>query len=214
MKHIVAENIVIDIDGVLAEFNRPFAALLAKAANIPASTFTFTQWDWDRQAGVPDACIDHVWKSITEGEWSPAVWEFWSELQPRTGARELLHWITSHPLFYTPHFVTARNPALYNVTHEWLTRVFNLRHPRLIMSPNKDHICAGLEATYFVDDKYATCVDVHRMCGAYTVVCLLDASYNRPAHADHHLHRLSSLREFLELLKSHARGWGAVLEDY
>ncbi len=202
-------NVVIDVDGVLADFNTPFAKKLSEVSGISLDQFTFTEWHWYRKTGIDKALVTQVWDEICEPN-SYAAADFWLNLAPTRDAYQLIRWICDRPLEYTPYFVTARSPVLYDFTFDWLKDYFDLDRPRLIMSEHKGLICSGLDATHFIDDKYDNCLNVLRMRGTSTLVCVLDQPYNKPPDAHHYIRRLPSLRAFLELLKRHASGRGEV----
>jgi len=207
------KNVVIDIDGVLAEFNIPFAKRLSDASGIPLEQFTFTEWHWYRKTGIDKQLVTEVWDSICDPLNAKEQFAFWHSLRALPWARELIKWFVQHPLEYTPHFVTARSPILHEVTYLWLKDTLHVRNPRLIFSDEKGYICAGLNATHFIDDKYDNCLNVLRMRGTRTLVNVLDQPYNQRENETPYIHRLSSLREFLELLEDDARGGSEVLKD-
>lgn len=199
------DNVVIDVDGVLADFNTPFAQMLSDLSSIPRDQFTFTEWHWYKKTGISSKVVSAAWDHITDLSNPVAMRRFWGGLSPLPGAQELIEYLDWSRNF-TPHFVTARHPNLYRITYEWLRTIFDIPYPQLIMSEHKGLICGGLGATHFIDDKYDNCLNVLRMRGTETLVCVLDQPYNRPPNADPYIRRLSTLREFLQLLESHASG--------
>lgn len=206
------KNVAIDIDGVLADFNTPYAQMLSDLSSIPLEQFTFTEWYWYKKTGIDPKIVSAVWDSITDSTNPVMLRKFWGGLSPLPGALDLAEYLDNNR-HYSPYFVTARHPNLYRVTYEWLRNILGIHYPQLIMSEHKGLICGGLDATHFIDDKYDNCLNVLRMRGTSTVVCVLDQPYNQPPNAHHYLRRLSSVCEFLELLKNDASGGCQVPQD-
>lgn len=195
------KNVIFDIDGVLADFNTPFAKLLSERSGIPLDQFTFTEWYWYRKTGIDKKLVRQAWDDVVN---NPA--DFWLNLKLINSPQTALDIMEIEDLGLEPVFVTARNPKLRAITNEWLYERLGIRNPYLILSPKKGHICEALDAIAFLDDKYDNCLDVLRMRGTKTLVALRDQPYNRSTPPDPYLHRLSGVREFCQLLADKTPG--------
>lgn len=195
-------NVVIDIDGVIGDFNTPFAKKLSEFSGIPLDQFTFTEWYWYEKTGISKKLVSKAWDSIIEDP--VGRWDFWfHRVAALPEVVDPLKDLIDSPIF-NPIFVTARNPRTYVATYEWLRNRFGFPYPQLIMSQRKGFICEALNAFAFIDDKYENCLDVLRMRGTSTLVALCDQPYNRSKVLHPYMHRLSGMHEFLAFIGDRA----------
>ena len=165
----------IDCDGVLADFNTPFIALVKEQTGIelpaPSATYPNT-WNYHRAAGVNAKQDAQLWAYIKESD-------FWETLPPTKdcaaaiarlrecrGEGDEIYFITSRPGKYAKH-----------LTEFWLDAQ-GYECPTVLISSDKGPVCQGLEVDVFVDDKIDNCNEVADCCDDARVF-LLDAPYNR-----------------------------------
>lgn len=166
-------------DGVLADFNSSFIALIKQQTGIelpPVGPNYPDVWAYHRAGGVTPAQDKLLWKHIkTSG--------FWDTLDALPSATEAIQRLDV--LRYSGadvYFITSRpgNFAKY-LTEGWLMR-HGFRYPTVLICNSKGPVAAGLELDAFIDDKTENCLDVARareLCRVF----LVDAPYNKTAQA-------------------------------
>lgn len=178
----------VDIDGVLARFEVPYAKLITKETGliIPVGADGFPQvWDWDKdllvKAGLnPKAVLAKVWEQIkTTG--------FWATLPPFPDAQRALNELTM--LKYAGHdiyFITSR-PGFHAkaLTEEWLQRN-GFSVPTVLIAGDaldKSAIGFGLKLDIFIDDKPENCVFMQQNGPAQCQTYIIDRPYNQALQA-------------------------------
>lgn len=136
----------IDIDGVLADFNRSYVELFAKRGHtvtLPPQT-----WYYPEAQGIPADVIKDVWDEIANSK------NFWTTLSPLASPAErarLFRVNLSHDIY----FITTR--AGVNVkkqTEQWLRVHLDIPSPTVLICPgDKGAVAESLSLDAAIDDR-------------------------------------------------------------
>jgi hypothetical protein len=195
---VTAPTVLIDIDGVLADFNPAFLRLLNLIEGGEPKGFagggpTPTTWAWFEPAGFSKKTVNAAW------EYVKAMPDWWYALRPYAGAIEfvcdLMEARDNGEL--NPYFVTSRpNQAVADATHRWLCSVGASR-PNVIVvngTGKKSHVAQATEATAILDDHGPNFHGLPAPCRSY----LFDRPWNQRDVADH---RITNLTTFLAAVR-------------
>jgi len=181
-------NIGVDIDGVLADFNTPFIALIKKMTGreLPQPSATYPDvWAYHIAGGVTPEENAKLWDYISNSDWV-------TRHQPTpTGeaALEELNFLAATG-YANVYFITNRGGAhAKRQTEAWLT-FYGMKNPTVLIANSdaaKGQLAAGLKLDVFIDDKPENCahvVDATKSVGFFDTdypceVFLVDAPYNR-----------------------------------
>jgi uncharacterized HAD superfamily protein len=176
-------RIGIDLDGVLADFNTPFIALVEKHTGIklPAPSATYPDvWDFHIAGGVTKAQASAMWEDIKTSY-------FWAKQQPVPGALEalkLVNALAQEPYFWNVYFITSRHGERAKwMAEAWLCMA-GIDNPTVLIAHQKGGVVGGLELDAFIDDKPENIRDAYNGTADGNIhLFLVDAPYNRRAHA-------------------------------
>lgn len=143
----MTKRFVIDIDGVLAEFNVAFADLLGADISGRGSDWP-SQWDWPNAIATPEA-IAAAWKEVAEGG---TFWLMLGKLPGTASALQSLQELEEQG--DEVYFVTNRSGNFVKAqTEAWLTRE-GYYHPTVVIaSSGKKGIVQSIHADVMIDDK-------------------------------------------------------------
>lgn len=151
-------TVAIDMDGVLANFNRAFERLLndIHATEIAIPPGGPVVWDWPEHYGWLPTQHHQAWEYIQEnGEW-------WLDLEPTPQADELIDTLVMlRHQDVSIYFVTARKPRALaqEATTAWL-EAHGFPLASVIVQPKgveKPQIFAALGVSIVVEDKPSNC---------------------------------------------------------
>lgn len=184
-------RLVLDVDGVLADFILGFTTLANRMFGTPVYT-TLEQKTWDSYDGLTD---DQSARALDAVKQSPT---FWQELPPIASPDELARLASVAPA-HDLYFVTNRNGVAAKAqTEAWLRR-HGLSMPTVILSDAKGEVAKAVRADILLDDKAGNAVFTQYYSRA-TAVYLIDRPYNRfdPAVLGSKIIRVRTLHEFFE----------------
>ena len=177
-------NLAYDLDGVIADFNTPYSALMQRQSGIqfPPVTDTWPSvWGYDRATLEADgvsradatAIINEVWTEIKNSS-------FWGTLPLLGhGAETLRQARQLRAAGHNIYFITSRPGRFAKLLSEdWLMR-HDVPAPAVFIATNaedKARIGGFLSLDVFIDDKPENCVT---MLGVAHYVYLQDASWNK-----------------------------------
>lgn len=145
----------IDIDGVLADFTYPAAALASQMFGLNVSGHA-THWNWMRDYGLVGEQESAYWKALaTMPEW-------WGNLPILPDAVDVLPRLNylAQTGAADVYFITTRPGAGVKLaTERWLQR-HGMSTPCVLLSKYKGPVAQGLELDVFADDRPENCVDV------------------------------------------------------
>lgn len=149
-------RIGIDIDGVLAQFDPPFAELLTFLTNRPCNVGEPDQWEWPRQHGFSEKEEAAAWDYITAHPTWWATLERYPDAFADLRALEAAGWDL--------YFITARRtPYVKDISAAWLKRVYGLQHPTVLLASQKGLIAKALRLNAFIDDRADMAINVKIM---------------------------------------------------
>ena len=177
---------VIDVDGVLANFNSAFARLLdPDGAIIPVQKGTWPEmWNWPHQY-FPRDYIDEAWERVHASPF------FWQALGEFSWTRKVLAQLTLRCADGEEvYFVTARpGTRVKYQTERWL-RARGYQNPTVIVVPKKKWgVVNDLDADVVVDDKPKILTDIHAHATT-SVRCYLQVHPYNMLFAGEHAERL------------------------
>lgn len=172
-------RIGMDVDGVLADFNSAFTALIRQQTGIDIAHGPEgpSSWHWPGEAGVTKAQENKLWETIKLSH------TFWVSLKPLPGAYEVLRMLDALQGYYhaQTYFITARpGDWAHEQTKRWL-RTWGMVDPQVLIArkpEEKAKVAEGLGLDCVVDDRlenantYATRVPKAN-------VFLIDRPYNQ-----------------------------------
>lgn len=162
---MATERILIDVDGVLADFTNPALQLLEKLTGEAPPADTTTEWD----------LLRNYPKEIQEAFWAGCTTEGWCYSLPiYPGAKEGIHKLQQHLDVY---FVTSpmHGPHWAYERTKWLMHHFGVKSHNVVHT-NAKYLCVG---DYFVDDKDSH-VEIWQR-SHLGIAMLWDAPYNQSA---------------------------------
>lgn len=188
-----------DVDGVLADFNYSYQALIVKQTGM--DLFCYSEgfpdcWDYPERYGYKKEDVNAAWETIKE---SRDFWETLYSLPDRD------HLGPALDLESDVYFVTNRPGYRAKAqTENWL-RQYGIRRPTVLLSSMKGFCALALDLDFYIDDKLENANDVAAMSRANTY--LLDRPYNQGATKTG-VTRVSSLRRAFEDFKDKREPWG------
>ena len=192
----ILKTISIDVDGVLANFTKAFAAKLAEVGCQTPPDFEPTDWNFGGSGATPEQ-LDAAWRLVDKTE------NFWRTLHVYPESVSSLHrWCDSDKAPVDLYYVTSRVPTegatVKQQTEVWLSRCA-LPYGGVVVKPRgvtKMEIYKALGIGWSVDD-YPK--NVRPTLGTGHRGYLLDRPWNQEATD---LPRVKSLAEFLKLVQN------------
>lgn len=191
-------RVALDIDGVLADFNKAFIERIIAVTGkdlFPARPFDIPTWDYPQHYGYTNAECSAVWENIKQDE------TFWYQLFPYDGVPEFLSQLDSgaHDIY----FITSR-PGIRakSQTENWLEfhnfglQTDSFSYPTVLISSDKGGLCKGLDIELYIDDRTENCLDVNHV-SPKTRTIMLARPWNKPLPG---IARIESLKYFFALI--------------
>lgn len=169
-----AMKISIDVDGVLARFDTPFAALLTTLTGKPCEVDEPTCWEWPEQAGFTQEEQASAWRYVADHP------DWWGTLPPYDDS--FVDFKGLQRGGWDLYFVTARRtPFVKGVTEEWLQRHYRISNPTVITTSHKGLIAKALSMDAHIDDSPEMSLDV-KMRSGFTRSYLRVRAHNAHSH--------------------------------
>lgn len=192
-------RIGLDIDGVLADFQSPYQALIVKTTgkdlfhdgddrNPPV-------WEWPQLRGYTNDEIKAIWALIKQSR------TFWYSLPPTPHLATLALMIYELEHKHDVYYVTARvGESAKRQTEAWLTEYLPYNrtgvYPTVLVSSHKGAIANALNFDCYIDDNGDNALDVAST--SLTRSYLLNRPYNRGMILPG-VTRVDSLGEFFDV---------------
>jgi 5'(3')-deoxyribonucleotidase len=169
-------RIGIDVDGVLADFNKMFIKRTIAVTGrdlFPPWPFDIPCWDYPEHYGYSADETSAIWKDIEHDA------TFWYSLDEYPGAfASVLELDRLDALGHDVYFVTSR-PGIKakKQTERWLISR-GIRNPTVLISGAKGVIADVLDLEYYIDDRDKNVLDVAARRGAKTRTYLMNRPWN------------------------------------
>jgi len=179
---------VIDMDGVLADFNAAFARVLdPEGTIIPVKKGTWPEmWNWPHQF-FPREYVDEAWERVHDSPF------FWRDLGEFRWTGKTLHLLgkKQRMLGDEVYFVTARVGTRVKTQTELWLRARGYRNPTVIVvsTMKKWGVVNDLDADVVLDDKPKILTDIHTYATT-SVRCYLQVHPYNMLFAGEHAERL------------------------
>lgn len=191
------KTISIDVDGVLANFTKAFAAKLAEVGCPTPPDFEPTDWDFGGSGATPEQ-IDAAWKLVK------GTYNFWRLAEAYNENRlALMDFCEADKpptdLYYVTSRVATAGNTVKQQTEGWLARQ-GLPYIGVIVKPRgvtKREIYRAVGIDFSVDDYDKNVREAQGLAGHKAF--LLDRPWNQKATD---LPRVKTLAEFLEIVKN------------
>jgi len=157
-------KIGVDVDGVLADFTGHARKLCQRMFNgRPADALVQTGWGFD-SLGISPEQEDEMWRTID------ATRDWWLYLAPLDETHLITPLVKQHEVIFITNRKQGTGLPVEVQTAEWLTRVFNLFHPTVLLSSKKGPLAKALGLDYFIDDRDKNVIEVADAIGPQKVV--------------------------------------------
>lgn len=145
-------RLLIDVDGVIANFNKLFLSCLLEATGIKKKESDVTMWDLEKVLGLTPRQGEQTWNLVNLPGRA-------FQLEPYPGAVEA---IKELDIVTDVYFVTSPVPTSPTWSFDrdkWLQQHFGLHLGGRVVYTHQKHVCTG---AYFVDDKPSNVVTWNR----------------------------------------------------
>ncbi len=168
-------RIGIDVDGVLADFNVNYNALMAKyeGKDLNVPYVEPAEWSYEKALGYSKDAINKAWDEINAPESS-----FWATLPAYPEIHTFVKMIKEMREGNDVYFITTRTGATPKQQTERWFEYYGLYGATVLVSKHKGEVAAGLELDHMIDDKPENCVNVLQSRPQCEVV-LLDRPWNQ-----------------------------------
>lgn len=184
----------IDVDGVLADFNRYFIETIIEHTGedkFPPRPFPIPTWNYPQHYGYTHEQVTSVWNEIKDDRtfwlslpYYPDTLEFLSSLDMARCDGDYVYFITNRP-----------GVEAHGQTAAWLEQC-GYYDPTVLISGEKGLCARALELDLYIDDKWENCLDVRRSrheCQTF----LLSQPWNAEKDAEAcEIRRITSVMEF------------------
>lgn len=191
--------VMVDIDGVLADFIWSFTSLLANLFG-GRPYHTWEQWDWGTINGFTREQVSEAWDTVRG---SRSFWVGVPDLLSSDGVPEVegvrLLWREAVKGHIDLYLVTSRVGSTAKAQTEMWLRERNIYHPTVIVSGLKGFVARGVGATAAIDDSPAQLRSIYEH-SPKTVVSVRDWAYNRCVEG-YVGTRVGSVQEFVKQLE-------------
>jgi uncharacterized HAD superfamily protein len=193
-----------DIDGVLADFNTSFIALVKEVTgkDLFGPGYWPTTWDYPQSVGYTNEECSLAWNRIKTGG------AFWRNLAPLSDTRVLRQWyFEADPVplqreigYHEFYFITSRMGKNVKLqTEEWLDEQMEVAGNTVLISSEKGALCKALKLDFYVDDRAENIKDVETTSPS-TQAYLINQPWNQ--HMSTKI-RINELSEFLKAIDQH-----------
>lgn len=168
------KTIVFDVDGVLANFTKPFTTIGNELFGTPIVDCC-EQPSWDFNEILTRVQQSRVWIVVRR---TP---EWWTSLPPLVSS-DIFHQIESLTAFNEVYFLTNRLSDMRPSGEQTLTwlKCRGISDPRVIVSSRKGEITSALKADFAIEDNWSNACAIHWMAeGCRTF--LIKRGYNEKA---------------------------------
>lgn len=153
----------VDVDGVLADFNRDYIEKVIEVSGrdvFPARPFDIPCWSYPEHYGYTKKEVSAAWEAIKASR------NFWVNLMGYPATEGFLDFLDSIDKDNDVYFVTSRVGVNVKVqTETWLYE-HGMNRPTVLISSEKGLCANALKMDYYIDDKNENCDQVVEVSGA------------------------------------------------
>jgi len=190
----MSKTIVLDIDGVLANFIGPAVEKGYELAG-RLGPGPWVQRCWDDYGGLSPKEVTALWQWIRENS------HFWGDLPPLISVKEANSIVALENAGHRVYFATNRRlPGALDQTQLWLQTHIGLGFPSVVLTKRKGEFCRCVDADFYIDDKSENVDCAIWMTDGKTKAFVRDNTANIGQYAPHSSKagRVHSISEFLE----------------
>lgn len=193
-------RIGVDVDGVLADFNRSFIprVIHTTGRDLFGSGYVPITWNYPESLGYTAEEVSLTWKLIKEsrtfwaGLWGyPETLDAMTALAARIYAGDDVYFITARP------GIDAKKQ-----TERWLLDRFpwySPPTPTVLISSRKDECVQALDLDIYIDDRWENAVDVGQCCpGCESYLLTRPWNDNKRVLTGHQVIRIDSVQAMLD----------------
>jgi phosphoglycolate phosphatase-like HAD superfamily hydrolase len=183
------QSVIVDLDGVLADFTRGYRTLANKLFNKEQfDTLARPHDSWNDPDISPeeDAAI---WAEIEKPEAN-----FWMRLDSLLDPNEWYRLSEMARRTHNVYFVTNRRAADAKHQSEYWLNNYAINNPTVILAKDKGAFAKHLNASWAIDDMWQNVWDMSHHCWSYAMSRPHNAAYNWP-------YRVSKFSEWLDLVE-------------
>lgn len=191
-------RIGVDVDGVLADFNRAFIPRLIQTTgrDLFGPGYVPTTWDYPQAAGYTQEEIDLTWRLIKDSQ------TFWAGLHSYPDTSKSMALLADR--IYTGddvYFITARSGVNAKWQTEcWLSARFPWNAPpaaTVLLSGDKEGCARALDLDIYIDDRWSNAYGVSHTAGCRSYLL------TRPWNAGYDSRVVSRVSSVEEMLRNH-----------
>jgi uncharacterized HAD superfamily protein len=189
------KKIIVDLDGVLADFMLAITQLMAKEHPTVKPTRAHQQKTYVNHPDFPPGAFDKAFDWVKEN-----AYDFNRDMESLLTQEEATY-LTFIATIHEVYFVTARKGgagALHG-TQMFLRKKIGIHNPNVILTERKGEFARAIGATHAIEDKAENALSIADH-SPNTKSYLLDRLYNRFDHSvvGGNVIRVSSFAEFLD----------------
>jgi uncharacterized HAD superfamily protein len=183
--------VIIDVDGVLADFVKGFTRRAFQLGYGRGEYSTLNQQEWDRFIGMNEEQVSKVWENVKS---DPFFWYDLPQLASVLEMQEIARLCGEREVY----FATSRPGIKTRKQTEWWLENRGINKPQVIVTSQKGETAKAINASALIDDKAGNAVYAKYYSPA-TDVYVLDRPYNRfdPVVIGSKVTRVLDLHEFV-----------------
>lgn len=188
------QTIVMDLDGVLADFVAHFTKTAGRITAKPLPvTPTKDHQMWDAFPGLSKEDVTATWAYIAN---NPV---FWTELPSLVTKDDesFIGWLEPHNVYFA---TSRRTPGALSASKEWIYANLGILQPSVVVTHRKGEFCKVVDANYFIDDKSENVDCAIWMTDGKTKSYVITRPYNMltaPPHSSK-ARRVATISEFIK----------------
>lgn len=189
------QTIVMDLDGVLADFVAHFTKTAGIVTEKPLPvTRTCDHQAWDSFPGLAPEDVTKTWAYIAN---NPTFWTELPSLLVDVDHRVLVDALKPHNVYFA---TSRKTPGALAASKAWIYANLGIVQPSVVVTHRKGEFCKVVDANYFIDDKSENVDCTIWMTDGKTKSYVLDRKYNQGPFAPHSskARRVTYIREFIE----------------
>ncbi len=184
----------IDLDGVLAYFDKAFSDMANKRYGRPPIGTKPVDWNWSNY-GLTKEEINEIWVDIKN------TYNFWEglDVEPGVNTRLVGRMDRQHKLIFPTARIETKGASATQQCAWWLNVHFGIQFPTVFTTGDKAPLAVACQYDYFIDDRPKNCVAVKSVlpnCKVY----LKDASHNQSYTPPFNIVRIPDINHLCDIV--------------